>query len=478
MNAAKCKGFTLGFSQAPGNAGGCVPGWPRFSAFPGLMVLAALFLAGCAQTAPYHENSVANPRASIVPGPDYKLAFVEFGEQGSYQDTSQLDNALDLIKRTPRPVVVTYVHGWHNNADSADARDKFPTMLQELGQSAAIRAAHFQVIGVFLGWRGEFVTAPVLRQLTFYNRKAAAERLASNYDCFDAIAAISEAAHKYHPVGSQYSILVGHSFGGLVVERSVAHAINAEMHGHADSEKSLPADLILLLNPAADSILARQMISALYARHIPDNRQLVVSLTSTADDATGMWFPAGTNLAATTKVFDKIRVPSPERAPHLESERTFFTSTPGHNPFLLNHRTVRRPETVANPEGKSAFDFNLEHNHFGHGFVTDSPTKPGRLQVWKFEDLPGPFGYVDVPYWDVAVDPAIIKDHGDIWNPEARAMMAAIFRMNFPHAITAGASKPSILPHEARSAASASAPEKPNLHREPAQERLQYRQSQ
>jgi hypothetical protein len=35
-------------------------------------------------------------------------------------------------------------------------------------------------------------------------------------------------------------------------------------------------------------------------------------------------------------------------------------------------------------------------------------------------------GNVDVPYWDVKVDPSIIKDHGDIWNERAEAMMAAI----------------------------------------------------
>jgi hypothetical protein len=39
---------------------------------------------------------------------------------------------------------------------------------------------------------------------------------------------------------------------------------------------------------------------------------------------------------------------------------------------------------------------------------------------------------VDVPYWDVKVDPSIIKNHGDIWNPKAQAMMAAIFRMTNP----------------------------------------------
>ena len=109
----------------------------------------------------------------------------------------------------------------------------------------------------------------------------------SNFDCYDAIATVSEVARRYHPPDAQYTVLLGHSFGGLVVERSVAHAINAEIHEHAEPSKALPADLILLLNPASDSILTRQMIAALYSRHLEDTRQFVVSLTSTADQATG-----------------------------------------------------------------------------------------------------------------------------------------------------------------------------------------------
>src|SRR5205085_7612697 len=96
-------------------------------------------------------------------------------------------------------------------------------------------------------------------------RKATAERLASNYDCYDAIASISEESRK-HGTGRQYTVLLGHSFGGLIVERAVAHAINAEIHGHADADRSMPADLMIVVNPAADSILARQMIDALYDR--------------------------------------------------------------------------------------------------------------------------------------------------------------------------------------------------------------------
>jgi hypothetical protein len=50
------------------------------------------------------------------------------------------------------------------------------------------------------------------------------------------------------------------------------------------------------------------------------------------------------------------------------------------------------------------------------------------LDLWHLKRT----GNVDVPYWDVKVDPTIIKNHGDIWNPKAQAMMAAIFRMTNP----------------------------------------------
>jgi len=218
----------------------------------GSLIVASL-LCGCGNLNPLYQNTSDRPTNSIVPKSGFELAFVEFGEQGSYQDPSQLQNAVDLIKRTPRPLVITYVHGWHHGAGSADV-EKFSDWLAEISQTQLIRNSGFHVIGVYLGWRGEVTTVPIVRQLTFFSRKAAAERLASNFDCFDAIAAVSQAAREAHRSDRQYTVLIGHSFGGLVVERAVAHAINAEMHGHAAADRSLPADLILMVNPASDSI--------------------------------------------------------------------------------------------------------------------------------------------------------------------------------------------------------------------------------
>jgi len=421
------------------------------------VIALSLVFAGCAPMTAFYSNSVSHPKNSIQQKDGNTLSFVEFGEQGSYQDPTQIENTLELIKSTQRPLVVTYVHGWQNNAKSGDA-EKFSSLLRDLSESKIVRNAHFNVIGVYLGWRGQLTKIPVAKELTFFNRKAAAERLASNFDCYDAIAAISEAARKYHNVEGQYTILIGHSFGGLVVERSVAHAINAEIHGHSEPAKGLPADLILLLNPASDSILTRQMIAALYSRHLENTREFLVSLTSTADAATGVAFPVGTSLAAVTKSFNEVRVPGPSM--QVETERDFFTTTPGHNKFLINHTTEDMHKTLAG-HGQKAFDENLSHHGLvGHVFTTDDGK--GGLKLWYFKRV----GIGDLPYWDVAVDSSIIKDHGDIWNERARAMMAAIFRMNIP-----GKMANAMTPSSTSMVAAPPAP-KPILNQEPDFSRL------
>jgi len=386
-----------------------------------LLCLAVLPLGGCTSLSPLRSNE-ANPNNSVVVKDGYKIAFIEFGEQGSYQQSSQLKNALDLIQNTTKPLVITYVHGWQNNAESGDV-EKFETLLARLDRAPAIRDVGFHVVGVYLGWRGKLTPVPVLKEFSFWNRKAAAERLASNYDCYDAIASISEEARR-HGTGQQYTVLLGHSFGGLIVERSVAHAINAEIHGHAAADRSMPADLMIAVNPASDSILTRQMIAALYSRRTENTRPLFVSITSTGDWATGTFFPLGAGVAAISTGFNPVGVPGP--AQRAESERDFYTSTPGHNDVLVNHITLDLHKTIASPRGHPALETNLEHNLSAGVFTLDGAG--GKLDLWQIRRV----GDIDVPYWDVKVDPSIIKDHGDLWNERAEAMMAAIFRMANP----------------------------------------------
>jgi hypothetical protein len=58
-----------------------------------------IVLASCASYGPYHPNTSAEPLKSIRGPADgrYKLAFIEFGDQGSALDTSQRTAALEVI---------------------------------------------------------------------------------------------------------------------------------------------------------------------------------------------------------------------------------------------------------------------------------------------------------------------------------------------------------------------------------------------
>jgi hypothetical protein len=81
-----------------------------------------VLVAGCAAYGPYHANTSDEPFNSVRGPKDgrYKLAFIEFGDQGSMLDTSQLGAALQVIGKAERPLLFVYIHGWQNNAISGD----------------------------------------------------------------------------------------------------------------------------------------------------------------------------------------------------------------------------------------------------------------------------------------------------------------------------------------------------------------------
>src|ERR1700722_7488329 len=76
-------------------------------------VAVAILLASCAAYGPYHANTASEPLNSVRGPKDgrYKLAFVEFGDQGSALDTSQRTAALQVIHEAKRPLLFVYIHG-------------------------------------------------------------------------------------------------------------------------------------------------------------------------------------------------------------------------------------------------------------------------------------------------------------------------------------------------------------------------------
>lgn len=422
------------------------PSFPvRFITIVAPLILVAIFPSGCTSTrahyANYEDGKLTGWKSvSSQEGDRFSLAFIEFGEQGSFQDPSQLQAAEKLIASKAKPLVIAYVHGWHNNSASHDV-ERFRGFLREVTDNARIRNSGFTVVGIYLGWRGESLSVPVINSLSFWNRKAAAERLASNNDCIDAIWSLTSKA-RAKGSDSNYTILIGHSFGGLVVERTVAHSLVTGMHS---GQNALPADLIITLNPAGDSILTRQMIASFDSRMsfqngnyvsresqsrlvLPGNRQLIVGISAENDRATGTMFPIGSNLGAIGKRWD--RVPPPGLEQKSVSERLYFTNTPGNNKTLVNHH-VAAVDSSAPLKGENAVDANLSNNIKDGIFYTSDTNDPQKTR-WRRWQIAAKEAVVQTPYWLIQVPREIINDHGGIWSPNAQAMLAAVFRMNFP----------------------------------------------
>jgi hypothetical protein len=239
----------------------------------------AVLVAGCASYGPYHANTSGEPFNSVRGPKDgrYKLAFIEFGDQGSMLDPSQLGAALKVIGKAERPLLFVYIHGWQNNAVSGDVC-RFEHFIDTMSRFPEMTARKINVIGVYIGWRGRDLTVPGLNLLTFWSRKSAGQIVASQNGCLAAISELALAARapdkKYH-----HCVLLGHSFGGLVLGNTISHSILDA--GSSGVRNSSPWDMAVAFNSADSSIGSRQLIAELnYLYKYDEKRHAYVARTA------------------------------------------------------------------------------------------------------------------------------------------------------------------------------------------------------
>src|SRR6266516_6547295 len=146
----------------------------------GLMVF-VLAVAGCAAQGPYRRGEQAIEQFVADPAlcPELKapsslripVAYLEIDEQGAFQDRSQVERALALVGEGRKPkYVVVFVHGWFHNAGADDPNvQRFKCALNNL-QSIDDNAGE-EVVGIYVGWRGESWSLPLVRYATFWDRK-------------------------------------------------------------------------------------------------------------------------------------------------------------------------------------------------------------------------------------------------------------------------------------------------------------------
>ena len=203
----------------------------------------------------------------------YTLTFIEFDDHGEPWAPEQLEGTIQVIDEVhntgKRAVVLLFVHGWHNDASQRDERkkdnnvegfqrllDTTQDLIEETGQSDEVT-----LVGVYLGWRGRSTDNTLLKPLTFYSRRGAGQRAAS-VSTTEAILRVMGAAKK-NPEST--GIVIGHSFGGMIVERAMAQAVVGYTL-HTDANIQPMADMIILVNPASQSMQAKNLVSMLKKR--------------------------------------------------------------------------------------------------------------------------------------------------------------------------------------------------------------------
>ena len=234
-------------------------------------------------------------------------------------DTSQRAAALNAIRQAQRPLLFVYIHGWMNNAVSGDVC-RFEHFIDMVSRLPEVTQGKINVIGVYIAWRGKDLSVPGLDLLTFWNRKLTGGSVAAQNSC---LATINELALAAREPGKQvhHCVLMGHSFGGLVLSNTISHSIlDASSTG---ARNASPWDMAVAFNPADDSIGTRQLMSELdylykydptrgaYVGRTPgaeegavtnENRPLLIVLQSENDQATGKFFPIGQSLANTVNL--------------------------------------------------------------------------------------------------------------------------------------------------------------------------------
>ncbi|CCQ10442.1 hypothetical protein PALB_13090 [Pseudoalteromonas luteoviolacea B = ATCC 29581] len=176
---------------------------------------------------------------------------VEFNDEGNAHDPRQQLYLLARLAKYDSKEVVLFVHGWHQNASPSDSNYRaFQRFHKQLNHMTHDR----NVIGVYIGWRGdeydpfwldgshlddshvEALDFPSIFKRKAISRKVGEQGLSKLLETLEHAAAIGQI--------KRYT-LIGHSLGGSVA----LHASKERVKQNTFNQHENP-NLVVLLNPA------------------------------------------------------------------------------------------------------------------------------------------------------------------------------------------------------------------------------------
>jgi hypothetical protein len=264
---------------------------------------------------PFNLEDPKNPPAELAKQSwehfdTFDVGIVEYDDKGKLWSPEQKRLVLDEINAAilakGAATIVVYAHGWHHNARVDD--ENIVSFRNVLGTIAAQQHVGMtcsdpnpdknRVIGVYIGWRGESSTNPVLTWLTIWDRKRSAhviggpstglektvkavkkdvealkkrivgekpqsEQEAEQESLPDLLLKLDEirttANNTVHATNQRFTSLtiVGHSLGGAMLLSAMQQIVFGDTKPHFTSaarplQKNV-GDLVVLINPAVEA---------------------------------------------------------------------------------------------------------------------------------------------------------------------------------------------------------------------------------
>jgi len=376
------------------------------------------------------------PAGADTPG--FLLTIVELDDQGQLFDRGQLDAVLAHVRTVSLArdfLAVVFVHGWKHNAKEGDDNlANFRKVLARLAAteqalSAAQGLAPRKVIGLFLGWRGLSVSAPLAVELTFWDRKNTAQKV--GHGGVTEVLSRLEVIPRDKTTASDRSrlVIVGHSFGGAVVYTALGQILESRFLAAGASGAGPDAkgfgDLVVLVNPAFEALLHASLSDASTARATYARSQLPVLaiLTSEKDTATGFWFPLGRWFSTwfeshrNTVRFNPVtgrKEPIGERAADIRSVGHF-------DPYKTHFLRAAADTTADAVAGRTPAQRVHSVMGAGAGWEDDAPGSRIEFPGSVLERTANSAGRN--PYLNVRVDGALIPSHDAIWDPRVETFL-------------------------------------------------------
>ena len=343
----------------------------------------------------------------------YELGFIEFTERGNLFNDANAKFVLDRMtaaSRQPAGVIkVMFIHGWKNNAGTENGNvQSFRTVLHSVAQDNEL-TRNRDVVGLYVGWRGMSVSAPLIKELSFWDRKAVAETIGKG-GVTDLVLNLESMEN-----GNARNILavVGHSFGGAILLSAYSEIVLDRIHKLGSDELEQDAlnmaDAIVLLNPAieANEILQIKEAVVKYQPWGNTNRNLLRVISTAGDSATHNLFPLGQFLGVTLTENQAELTRSYLPRDATLSEKDLDQQTAGNYPPFHTLEIVEEP-----------------HSEAGWTFV--KLCEQGSSQIEKAEyAFTFPCSTSD-PVEFVYTSPAFMSGHNDIFNENVSAYLGSV----------------------------------------------------